>query len=195
MSYKPTVLLDVDDVIAKYTEFYIHLATEVTGVWFEPKDVTEWDIVAALKLKPETDLEIRELMNQRCTSIPCDEKAKEAVNKLHEISNVVFVTAPLNYGEWVAKRYTWLKTHFPWMEYYYPCKDKSFVAGDVFVDDRAENLLKWHDRCVLRFNGRGTAILWDTTFNQNAPTESDNGQPLIRTRDWEVVIGNVKDCR
>lgn len=194
MSYKPTVLLDVDDVIAKYTEFYIHLATEVTGVHFDTEDVTEWDIVAALKLKPQTDLEIRALMDERSLHIPSCPKAVTAVRHLQEIANVVFVTAPLNYGDWVHKRLKWLQNHFQEV-IYYPVKDKSFVAGDVFVDDRAENLLNWHDKNYLRYDGRGTAILWDTPFNKNAPTESKNGQPLIRTNDWDQVIKIVKEVR
>ena len=180
------ILLDVDGVVADLNSAFLDAVHDITGRRYQPEDVTDWEFTRCLDLLPhEEDLAWGLYAKEYQRDLQPLPGAQDAVARLEALGEVVFVTAPSSkVKDWVWHRERWIGGHFgpiPSVHTHF----KHLVAGDVFIDDKWENIRDWS-----KANPRGLAILWSTPANagQRLP-ESMN---VCRTNDWNVAIRLVR---
>lgn len=170
------VLLDLDGVVADWTKA-VAAVTEKYGhkldttSWFQRKDLPEGirDRVMSEIAAPDFNLKFEVLAG-----------AKEAVSALRAAGHEVhFVTSLWDCPTWVYDRNRWLRKHgfcaAPSGVTY--TKDKYVVSGQIFVDDKVSNVLKWRDK----WEGRGVGVVWAQPWN--AEYTGPN-----RFNDWERIL-------
>ena len=110
------------------------------------------------------------------------EGAAEGIAYLRSIGDVVWVTAPNHLcPTWDHERRQWLKRHFesPPKDVIF-CDDKGLVKGDVFIDDKPENIRRWQSQ-----NPEGKAYLFDAPNNKHVEWP--------RRLDWAGVKDLIKN--
>ncbi len=173
------ILIDVDGVIAAYSEAFIEAYMKCGGNRVSPTDVTDWDFELCLPRCKELSNYIRAYTHAPGFALELAPYpgAVKAVKRLMQVCEVVFVTQPLDSKTWAHDRAEWLRNHFG------PCtivstKHKHLVKGDVIVDDRGENVLEW-----LQSWPDGQGIVWAQPWNSESR--------LYRTNDWADVLEAV----
>lgn len=182
---RPIVLLDVDGVLANFIERNMReLAT--IGVVRHHDDVTDFRLEHCLGL----DDEQRRFMKSKwsepgfaATMLPYA-GAVDGVKQLREVADVYAVTAPMwSSPTWQHERQEWLVDLFGFeRDQIVSTAAKYLVAGDVFVDDRADAVTKWYQ--WARVSGRGHTgygVVWARPYNR------DGNWIGMRTSDWSSV--------
>ena len=155
------ILVDVDGVVA---EFIIDLFKIV-----KPKvrlsTIKEWDAFTYLT-DDEYDTVKKVLRDPSfCRNISVREKSQDAIEYLKQQGHeIVWVTAPYeDCKQWEHERRSWIHRHFgkTHTDIVF-CEAKYVVQGDVFIDDKPSNILKWHQH-----NPKDHAYLYDCGYNQN----------------------------
>lgn len=183
-----TVLIDVDGPVADFCGFYLDIVQTVLGKTFGVDDIDQWDCGKALGLRPdELDAVHRVLFaDGSCSRVrPC-KGAINGVLALAEISDVWFVTSPmLQNRTWAHDRANWIVRHFgsAYKSKVVSANRKELVFGDVFVDDKEENLTSWQNRWPA-----SSTVLWDIP-----PNRYSTFTPTLRTNSWDEVLRLVKD--
>jgi 5'(3')-deoxyribonucleotidase len=182
---RPTVLLDVDGVLADFTLAACELVFQVTGRRYGPEAVTTWEVFDSLP-EPQAKEDVYRILKGRggCSSIPVYAGAQEGVAKLREIADITIVTSPFSGSEtWVHERNAWLETHFGIDAHdVIHAKKKGRIHGDVFLDDKPEHVEDW--LTYWREQGHGSRILgllWGTDRTINTPAH------LTKVTDWDTV--------
>lgn len=141
------ILLDVDGVCADFTGMVRRLVKGMGGQM--PWPVTQWGFIKGSWMDMEP--------------IPGARGVVEAFRRAGH--RVVFVTAPWeSCVEWAYARTSWLKH-----EMGADPRDvvitsaKELVRGDVFVDDKIENVAAWREE---DYPGRLRGYLWDAPYNR-----------------------------
>lgn len=182
---KPVFLVDVDGVVADFTELYLRTARAVLGYQAAPfgfQPLT-WDIEECLDLtKAQKETVKRELQrNGIATHQQPLRGAQEGICLLAERgAEIVFVTAPLSGSPtWSFERAGWLLSRFGGHGTRVIHTDyKEYVSGDVLIDDKAENIRAWKKR-----HPGGVAVLWAAPSNASTPSDDYDA----RTNSWENV--------
>lgn len=176
------VLLDVDGVVADYANWYLQGVEYVTGRRYRPKDVRCWDFSKALGLTPgEAAAVDRYNASRPLVLIDPYPGALDAVKQLAAVADVVFVTSPSwTHRDWVYSREMWLRDRFLDIPTVHT-NHKAVVSGDLMIDDRLENIVKW-----LEFNPGGHGILWAQPWNDGSYPDV-----VVRTDSWPEVISYV----
>lgn len=167
---RPRFLCDVDDVLANYVQGFVAavLATGVRDIKMDhPFD--DWDLSKSLGLTEEEDNKVYSLINMpgfatRLNPMP---GAVEAVKKIAQIADVLFVTSPLKSSPtWAFDRTAWLQKHFGTEQGNKVAStgEKYAVSGDFLLDDKPEHCAEWHTE-----NPLGLAMLWSTGRNLTKP--------------------------
>lgn len=176
---KNRVLIDVDGVIANFIDFYTCIVSETLKKEFT---ITKplWDIGEAIGLSEQEKNKVHSVLFSRGAALnikPYD-GAVEAVNEISEFCDIYFVTAPLEESEtWAHDRIKWLTNYFGQNlgGQYILTRDKFTVRGDIFIDDKTENIIEWKKNwpsCL--------PILWAHEYNSLMPG-------IIRTNKWSRV--------
>lgn len=186
---KPRVLMDVDEVIADFTGYYLKLAEKVMHTPYRREQVIKWDIGKCLDLPAWATREITYELRRPDTALKLDTLpgSVEAVKQLAEISEIYFVTSPY-WGSltWASDREAWLVHHFGDLgERVIHTKFKAPISGDFLLDDKPENILDWG------LAQDGVPILWNQIHNRGF-NEKKESIPILRYDSWEKVIGLVK---
>lgn len=185
---KPTVLLDVDGVLADFVGAALGYLHGLTGRWYDADTIRTWEVFDSL---PPEEQPFKEEVYARlktrggCTSIAVYGGAKEGVARLREIADVVVVTSPFGGSEtWMHERETWLGEHFGIDRHdVIHASKKARIHGDVFVDDKTSHAVEW----VGYWTG-GRAVLWHTPRSAD-----DEAHPrILRARSWDDVIEVVR---
>lgn len=204
---KPTVLLDVDGVIANFIDATLELlrrdhrvmctddsrnwpcwsmADAIFRQW--PKDADcYWGLPPKISVEESTRL-LSDVWNSErfATGIRPYEGAIEGVLALMEIADVYFVTSPIWTSKtWTYDRALWLRDHLGIdNRRIIFTSSKHLVHGDIFVDDKPETVEKWRQH-----NSPAYAVVWDQPYNQGHP------ELLIRTSDWGTIRRYVELCK
>lgn len=184
---KPTVLLDVDGVVADFTQAAITLVNQITGKSYRPEDVKTWEVFNSIP-EPEAHKEVYRIMKGEggCLSIPVYPEALDGVRTLRELAYIICVTSPFaGSPTWVHERELWLDRHFGGeVSYTIHTKHKERIHGDIFLDDKAEHVIGW-SRYWRDANEdmRQRALLWGSprTNEVNLPSA------VTRVTSWEEV--------
>lgn len=157
---KPRVLLDCDGVVADFLGYYLRILNSVTGNHYTSSDVQQFQIEEALELSEDvSDVVFRAIslpgVAQKFEVLP---GALEAVARLREIAQVVFVTSAgdtaLSSPTWCYDRMVWCRANFGNVPVVL-AHEKEFVAGDVLVDDKPKNVKAWKEEYPDKI-----AVLW-----------------------------------
>ena len=186
---KPVLLLDVDGVIVDFVGAYLRAVNRRTdGAWV-PDDVTEWDI--------RRGIQVGSGIHEFAWNALCEDHdllqpypgAIESVRGLMSVAEVYFVTtSAYKCRTWARDRETWLENHFNDDSLHrrvVHTSAKHLVRGDVFVDDKPENVTAW-----IAANPSGTALLWDRPWNRTATLPAFAG--LRRVSLWDDVVAAVQ---
>lgn len=192
---KPSILLDVDGVVADFISAFADVTFEVTERRFTAADVTEWDISKCFGLNPTTERMVYDRIKapgfayDRIQPYP---GAIEGVRLLRELADVFFVTSPMrndphghgaNPLTWMHDREHWLHRHFDVDQHHVVhTSAKQLVRGDVFVDDKPEHVERWRAA-----HPDGRAFIWDRPYSQQT-----SNRRARRVRGWDELIAQVK---
>lgn len=162
------ILIDVDGVSADYSHGFVTVCNRLFGTTHTAADITQWDTAAALGLSAEqADACYQEIRKPGfALSLHLLPGARESVRQLQKDHDVYFVTTPFrgaksDHVSWSADREHWLRDHFgAGSDRIIHTSAKHIVTGDVFVDDKPENVRAWQEH-----NPSGFGLLWYQPYN------------------------------
>ena len=157
-----TILLDVDGVCADFTGMVRRIVASIGGTMPDP--VTEWDFIKALPRDVRYAVEDALEGDGPWMDMEPIPGALDAVKAFRNAGHrVVFVTSPwASCTDWAYIRTGWLRRNMgAGMQDVVIASAKELVRGDVFVDDKPENVLGW-----MKQNPRRAVMLWDAPYNQ-----------------------------
>ncbi len=183
MTNKSIVLCDVDGVLA---QFDLAIINKVNPLITSQQilDLGNWDIFQLFN--EEENKVCNKILEdpQFWRDIPVLEAGQKAIEKLRQKDfEVVFLTSPwLSCKEWVDVRYKWLKKYFDGnRDNIIITNRKDLVFGDVFIDDKLENITKWNERWS---KWDKCAILCETLSNSKNDWHS---KIITRNNKWELI--------
>jgi len=169
---KVVTLIDCDGVLADFSSMFVRVTKEIFGIQARMTDGKNWDHfdypeVRAIKediwkyIKGTPGL-IRGLEKFSYTD--------ELLGTLRGIGDVICVTSLMDGGYYGVERINWLIeeagfTRFDIMIAY----RKYLIEGDIFIDDKPENVVKWADRW---YSDYGSPVLWSAP-GRSVPVQDD----------------------
>jgi 5'(3')-deoxyribonucleotidase len=179
---KPLILLDVDGVLANFRHTYVEACNRANGTDYTEQDTghDSW-FAQNMGLTQEQGKKTWEELAKPgwVLSMPILPGAKRAVRKLSRMGTVLFVTAPSPTPYWVMERRQWLDAMFSGghddpsgSTIFCPGSLKYRIPGDVFIDDRAEDVDRWR-------------FAWPTGLGYTvAPPEPPK---------WDIILDKVRE--
>jgi 5'-nucleotidase len=183
---RPRTLCDIDGVVCNFVQMFLSAVEAATGIHADQKDIKTFYVEESLKLNDFQKKNVWDIVNSvgiaaRMNPLP---GAVEGVKALAKVSDLYFVTAPIDTSPtWDYDRRQWLIKHFgeELGKKVLFTASKEVVAGDIFIDDKPENLEEWKKAWP-----HGICVLWDQPYNQNGHVR------LPRTSDWSAVVKVAK---
>ncbi len=175
------ILTDVDGVLCQFVPAYLSIVNHVLKRTHTEDDVTEWAIERSLGLTEEETATVESYIRARgfASQLQPYPGAQDAVMRLRAAGHsVYFVTTPFRgsrgqHLSWVDDREHWLIDHFGAVPGdIVHTSAKHLVSGDVFIDDRLENVISWQAA-----NPDGMGLLWYQPYNY--VTDMGPGSPLV----------------
>jgi 5'(3')-deoxyribonucleotidase len=180
---KPTVLLDVDGVLADFAGALLDWA----GPQYTRDHLSEWDLTKALGLA-DRQSEFDAVAGEPgfCESLPLLDGAQDFVEDLRLVADIVVVTSPYSAAKlWTYDRLIWLERHFKITKHdVIFAKRKHLVRGDVMIDDGPHNV-----EAFVRAGGRG--LLIDQPWNRHYVTPLSLVGKMSRCRDLGHALAAV----
>jgi 5'-nucleotidase len=185
MVTRPVVLLDVDGVMADFVTAALRTIQEVRGLVVPPEQITTWHVHESIpgchRWWPEVEQHM--FAPGWCEAIPPFPGAREGLASLRQLADVFFVTSPWKSPTWAYERTRWLRAQMgveDAHERVVSTQAKHLVAGDVFVDDKPENVAAW-----AADHPSGLALLWDQPTNRTSPVRP-------RCASWDDLVRAVR---
>lgn len=156
-------LIDVDGVCA---DFVNHLLGEINSK-LSAEDVVDWNIFDYFDEEEERCARRALAHPDFWSNIPAIGGARPVVEELRRRGHqVYFVTSPYwSCREWGTVRLEWLAKHFMADPRDVVIATRKYlVGGDVFIDDKPENVERW------RAQHRGKlGVIFDQPYNKHVP--------------------------
>jgi 5'(3')-deoxyribonucleotidase len=156
------ILIDCDGVVADFDGMFIHVLRTQFGIEFNPNDSLEWDYFnhpQVIEVKNDVwqyILSTRHLIR----GIQKFSYADEMIRKLREVGSVEACTSIVAGGYYADERIMWLMEQLDFKRIDIHLSYKKWrVHGDVFIDDKPENVAKWADAW---YTSGGIPVLWQT---------------------------------
>jgi len=175
------ILLDVDGVSANFLGRTFEMLAYHGGPAHTADDLQEWAIEHLLGT--EHDDLLRRIWHSE-GFVACLNAYPGAVSGTQALRDagheVYFVTTAMHDAKhWMWERYYWLKRELGADGHdILFAAHKHLVVGDVFVDDKPANVLKWQQA-----HPKGASVLWAQPWNRSA-TFGEAG----RTSSWEDIL-------
>lgn len=173
------VLIDVDGVVCDFVSGYLVLIEKVTGRSYTLDDVTDYDFMAQGIVSSERKAIEQLLFQPGWVQLlsPVEQGSRLVFELLQREVEIVFVTSPWRgHPTWASEREAWLQAYWPGVAVV-STHHKYLVHGDVLVDDRPEQVSRWH----REWGPAGVGLLWDAPYNRRA-------QSLTRVHSWDGVL-------
>lgn len=161
------LLIDADGVLLDFTTAALAVYQQVTGHGPDPKVMEEWEFTKGLVFDNDHDKRVFDgvLASQGfCESIAPTPGSIDAITQIRELGvDIHVVTAPYKSSPtWTHTRTLSLAKHFGFgHEQIHHSSGKHVFSGDLFVDDKPENVQSWSEHFP-----NGAAFLWDTIGNR-----------------------------
>ena len=178
---RPKIWVDCDGVLADFVDGYLNLLNlgRDGDSILTHADVTSWDL-RSLDADADAAWHAINTSTSFCFDLCALEGAYDGLDSLRALGDVACATAPVLAGTWMHQRADWLLARgFEKRDIVF-AEDKSWLMGDVLIDDRVENCLEWQAR-----NPHGLAILFDQPWNRDNDT-------LVRACGWPATVGYVE---
>lgn len=193
------LLLDADGVLLDFVHGFLKAVVAAGGPVLNHDDFPTWDVFSTLQKKleeVETPAEVARIMEEVnaatrrrgfCLELPPLPGAAEALKQIQKAKHIDFFIITSHFGgneTWVHERDTALMKHFG-----IPTKkimhgsSKHIVTGDIFVDDKFENVAAWVDH-----NPQGAGFLWDTPHNRVLEKGAFKGRAMQRVESWLELL-------
>lgn len=172
------ILIDVDDVLANFTQYTLDTLTQMGGPTLDPTQLTNWDLMTHIPVEWHSRMLQAWHTQGWCAGLPVIPGAQEAVSVLETMGEVVYVTAPMHDApHWMWERDRWLRTYFNASgKQICFTEAKHIVRGDILVDDKVSNIISWQQH-----NPKKKGVLWQRPNNLTASVK-------YRSSSWEEVI-------
>lgn len=185
---RPRVLLDVDGVLGDFVSVWLDTIRRHCALRIEPREVTGWDLFEVLAHRFPDDFTLSRAKDACYTAAKSEgfhdelqpyDGAQDGVARLARVADVYVVTSPWHGPWWCYERDGWLGEHFGIQRsHIVHTNAKHLCAGDVFVDDRPENVSAWHEA-----HPASAAALWSQPWNQAHAMPPS----VVRAASWDVV--------
>jgi 5'(3')-deoxyribonucleotidase len=182
---RPRLILDVDGVLADFVGHTLTLLGDMAPPGGR-EAFTSWEMLSVMS--PEARARCAHGWRQPgwCATMPPLPETQNAVDRLGLRAEIVYATAPMPAApHWMYERAMWLERMFaanPASIVF--THDKSHVWGDVFVDDKAENVDGWAET-----HPEGFAVLWDAPYNRDWTPRRDNA---VRADGWATMFDRLR---
>lgn len=178
-------LCDVDGIVADFVSATIPIMEKLSGRKILADSITTWDVTQAL-LEDAHREEAKKAFLERgfCTSFDEYVGTSEAIERLNEMLDLYFVTAPMfENPSWMEERAAWLMSRYKLKRGQVNfITDKFIVHGDFLLDDSNTNCELW-----AKENPFGLAMLWDRPHNRHTDHPS-----IRRVHSWNEVLQIVE---
>lgn len=145
----PRALVDIDGVLRDFITGGLPLVERITGRVHQHDDVDQWAMEKALGLTDEESKIFYTIVSGEhfAYELPVYSGAVEAIAKLREHCEVIFVTAHFPGSKtWVHDTDRWLAKHFASDGHdVIHTNAKHAVSGDFLIEDKTSTLLKWRE--------------------------------------------------
>lgn len=189
MNQKPSILIDVDDVIVK--NVFIAAFNKFTHKSYKEEDFTEYYFINGI-LNDKEKVEFANYIMENNIYENCEliENAQEVMSllsnilDLHIASSCIFIGAERTSGALFEKKFTFLMKHFPFLN---PHKiilsgEKNCFSGFKYqIDDRLENL-----KSDIKYK-----FLFTRNHNKDISTDTLNKYNVIRVDSWIEILENI----
>jgi 5'-nucleotidase len=168
---KPTVAIDMDNVIADIELHVINLYHKACGIYISREAMHGIPEGDAFPDKERVHKIVRTPNFFR--SVPVMDGAVEALQQLIINFDVYIVSAAMEFPLSLYEKYQWLQEHFPfirWTNIIF-CGDKSIIHTDYLIDDHPKNL----DFCA------GKPIMFTAGHNRNHTNH-------LRVNNWTDAV-------
>lgn len=145
------ILIDCDGVIANFDKMFYNVLINEFNIEFEAGKSTQWDYFNHPQVKPIKDDVWKYILGTRglIRGIEQYDYTKEFLAKLREIGDVECVTSIVSGGYYADERIMWLIEEAGFSRYdIHLSYKKHRIKGDVFIDDKPDNVIKWADAWV-----------------------------------------------
>lgn len=192
---RQVVLLDCDGVLADFVGCLLSWVAARTGKEFPPSMIQTWDPFESLS----HELDVKTLRGQFeqwmvmpgvCSGIAPLREALDGIALIRAAAEIYVVTAPwVPSPTWAYERTAWLRKWFSIdSDHVLHTSAKHLISGDVFVDDKAENVRRWRDVQQQQQPRGGIALLWDTP----RAVRDAHAEGLLRVRSWHALAVTVR---
>jgi 5'(3')-deoxyribonucleotidase len=140
------LLIDMDGVVADFDKAVRDYAMYNWGLPLHAHEQKDEFITNHPDLSEKQVSEIWDFINKPGFSerLELMDGAVEGVDKLSELCDIFFLTAPLIVSHNAGDKIAWAQKHFPDLaRKTIITKHKHLVYGDIFIDDRLSNLDTW----------------------------------------------------
>lgn len=175
------ILLDVDGVSADFIGKTFHDLAAEGGPRHTAEDLTEWDLHTLVSEEWDPVMENFWHRHGWVAAMDPYPGAAEGIQRLRDAGHeVYFLTTAMHTAPyWMWERYQWLRRNMgaDGRDVLFAAH-KHLVGGDIFVDDKPDNILKWQ-KCH-----EGRSVLWAQPWNRAALYPAD----CVRTSRWEDLL-------
>jgi 5'(3')-deoxyribonucleotidase len=175
------IFVDIDDTIINTVTAWVRWLNADYGLNVKVEDIKEWDMCKAFPMLEKQDVYsplFDEVFWETVEAFPEAIEVLERLNKKHDVF-FVSATHPSNVSNKVLRcvhRFFPYITSKQYIFMYY----KSFLDGDIIIDDRPENLI--YSKCKYKF-------LIDKSHNQTFNCR-DNDVELAK--DWKWIEKRIE---
>lgn len=199
-------LIDCDGIIANFDKMFYDVLKDEFNIEFDVEQDKEWDYFNHPQVKDIKGDIWKYILNTKglIRGLEQYDYTQDFLAKLREIGPVECVTSTVVGDYYAGERIMWLieEAGFDRSDIHISYR-KYRIKGDVFIDDKPENVAQWADAWVGRrfWDGRfppsqiPVPVLWQSpgrprleVFNQDMPDER-----ILHASDIDYVIGYLKD--
>lgn len=184
---KPRLMLDADGVLVDFTTPALEFLAQI-GKPKRYEDVHQWDVFEGDQEWEDAFKESFASKPGYCYNLKPLPGAIEFVRAAREKYDVAIVTTPYDVPHWYDERKDWLvdvlgisRSAITFTHH------KQYVDGDVFVDDKVENVLKWHERWPEHL-----AVVMDQPWNRVELPKSES-ESLVRAIGFEELSKRLEE--
>lgn len=184
------ILLDVDNTIADFTGAVCREASDIAGREINPLEVTGWHLPTSFGFSQKEAKALYSRISKKgfCLNIEPLAGAVQAVQKLKQLGEVVFVTSP-----WDSSPY-WMHERNQWLQNFHDAEPsaiiythkKHLIYGEVIIDDRPLNVVLGERKLRVLIPTQANK----TWRNNKGSTVSD---PVYISKSWPSIYRAVKE--
>ncbi len=174
--------IDCDEVCSSFVKGVLAEVKRLFEIEVDPATIDNYLFIEELPITDEQRVELQARINAEGFCLGLDEEpgAYEAIRALRKLGcGINFVTTPYYSSKfWMAERAQWLlqRGFAESAEEIAQLTRKELLAGDVFIDDRADNVKGWVDN-----HEYGLGIVFAKPWNVNHAAG-------MRLTGWEQVL-------